>query len=133
VALEISGDRITATTDGAIVSFARTVIMNAARDVWRRRRPATSLPPLLRDESPSPAERAKSQAQIECAERVIRSWSPENRFLLMMKLEGVAAATIKTDLERLFGLFVSTETIDVRFFRLRGEVRQRCLEGVSRE
>jgi DNA-directed RNA polymerase specialized sigma24 family protein len=126
VALEISGNRITGTTDGAIASFVRAVVTNAARDVWRRRRPGEPLPPLLRDEDPSPAERAMFQAQLECAETVIRSWSPDNRFIFMMKIERVTAATIKADLERLFGLFLSIETIDVRFFRLRREVRRRC-------
>jgi hypothetical protein len=133
VALEVSGDRITGTTDGAIVSFVRTVLTNAARDVWRRRRPGTPLPPLLRDEGPSPAERARFQVQLECAETLVRSWSAENRFIFVMKLERAATASIKADLERLFGSFVSARTVDVRFFRLRNEVRRRCLDGASDE
>jgi len=129
VALEIDGGRVKATTDAAVVSFIKTVVSNAARDVWRRRRPNDPLPPLLRDEGPSPAERAKFRMQLECAEQVIGAWNPDDRLIFAMKLEQVPSATIKAELERLFRLFITVEAVDVRYFRLRARVREQCGAG----
>jgi hypothetical protein len=125
-ALEINAGRVKATTDGAMVSFMKTVVVNAARDVWRRRRPNDPLPPVLRDDGPSPAERAKFKAQLDCAERVIGTWNPDDRFIFAMKLEQVPSAVIKADLQRLFCLFITVEAVDVRYFRLRAKVRHEC-------
>ena len=124
--LEIDAGRIKAATDGAVVGFLRTVISNAARDVWRRRRPGEPLPPLLDDGAPSPLARARQHAELDCAQRVIASWDSTSRFIFLMKLESVSTAVIKADLERLFNVFLSPEAVDVRFFRLRADVRRQC-------
>lgn len=126
VALEISHHGITGTSSGEITNFGKRVVTNCARDIWKRRRPTEPLPPLLRDDGPSPFEAAKFQSEIECAKRVLAEWGQENRCIFMMKLDNIAAATIKADLERLFGLYIAIESVDARFSRLRAELRQRC-------
>lgn len=126
VALEINKGQMKATTDGAAIGFMRAVLTNAARDVWRRRRPSDPLPSTVAADAPSPWDETQSRVQLEGVERAIQSWSAENRFVFMMKLQEVSAATIKADLERLFGLFITTEAVDVRYFRLRQELRRRC-------
>jgi DNA-directed RNA polymerase specialized sigma24 family protein len=129
VAIEISQGRVKAKSDGEITSYVRTVITNAACDVWRRRRPGQELPLFLGGDGRSPLDRASIRDQLGCVENLVNSWSPENRFIFMMKLEQVTAGTIKRDLERLFGTFITTEAIDVRFFRLRSTLRRQCLGG----
>jgi hypothetical protein len=129
VSLEIEGGRVKATTDGAVVGFLRTVITNAARDVWRRRRPGEPLPPRLSDRAPSPLARTGQRAELDCAERVILAWDSTNRFIFLMKLEGVSTAAIKADLARLFNVFLSAEAVDVRFFRLRADLRRQCWQA----
>ena len=128
VAMAISEGRINAQTDGEAVSYVRTVVTNAARDAWRRHRAEEPLPLLLRDNRPSAHERLDQTGRLQCVEKVIASWTADNRFVFMMKLESVSTAAIKADLERLFGLFVTTEAVDVRFFRLRNALRRACLE-----
>lgn len=131
IALEIEGQRIKAETDGAAVSFMRTVVTNAARDIWRRRRPHEPLPPLLRDGGPSPAERARDRATLQCIERLAQSWSLENRLIFALKLEGTPSTAICADLDRLCGLAISVEAVDVRFSRLRAELRRLCGEDAA--
>jgi len=132
VAIEISEGRVKAKTDGEAVSYARTVVTNAARDVWRRRRPGAPLPMFLRDGQPSPLDRASVAALLRRTKELIDSWSAENRFVFMMKLENVSTLAIKEDLERLFGVFLTPEAVDVRFFRLRAVVREYCSKGDAR-
>jgi len=122
--------RIQGTTNGEILRFFQTVVTNCARDVWRERHPTDPLPPGLRDRSPSPLEAARSRMQLECVRKVMESWSEDNRFLLVMKLNRVSTVDIKTDLERRFHKFISPEAVDVRFHRLRQEPRRQC-EGTA--
>lgn len=125
-ALEISRDSLRATSSGEVANYGKVVVLNCGRTVWRRRRPQETLPVLLRETGPSPAERARHDAELDCIRRRLASWNPENRWLFMMKVEQVPAAAIKADLERLFGTFVSTGAVDVRFSRLRSELRREC-------
>ena len=129
VTMAIAEGRIKAKTDGEAVGYVRTVVTNAARDAWRRHRADEPLPLVLQDHGPSLAERLDQRGQLECVEKVIASWTADNRFVFMMKLEGVSTAAIKADLERLFGIFVTTQAVDVRYFRLRNALRRACLEG----
>lgn len=124
IALEVGDGRVKAEGDGAVVGYARIVLANAARDVWRRRRPQEPLPPDLGDRSPTPAERAAVRAELARLERRIGAWSAEDRFIFVMKLDGASTATIQADLARLFGRHVSPEAIDVRVHRLRGALRR---------
>jgi DNA-directed RNA polymerase specialized sigma24 family protein len=125
---KLTVDGLQADTDGAVVAFFRAAVYNSAIDVWRRRVPTGPWADVT-DEAPgSPHHSAQQRAALECAEQVIHSWDPEDRFIFIMKLDGAPTATIKTDLERLFGLFITTGAVDVRFSRLRADVRERCGE-----
>lgn len=126
VAVAISRDRIKGSTNGEIVNFGKTVLINSGRTAWTRRRPAEPLPVLLRDRGPAPSEAAAYQAQLDCIKRRIESWSRDNRWIFMMKLDSVSTAAITADLERVFGLFVTPEAVDVRFHRMRTELRRVC-------
>jgi hypothetical protein len=121
--------RIEGTTNGEILRFFQTVVTNCARDVWRERHPTEPLPPGLRDRGASPLEAARSRMQLECVRKVMESWSADNRFLFVMKLNGVTTLAIKGDLEHRFRVFISPEAVDVRFHRLRQELRRRCEEA----
>ena len=118
--------RVEGGTTGEILKFFQTVVTNCAHDAWRTRHRADPLPPTLQDQTPSPFEAARSRAQLECVDKVVHSWSADDRFLLIMKVNGVTTASIKTDLERRFHVFISSEAIDTRFHRLREQLRQRC-------
>ena len=118
--------RIEGATNGQLLRFLRTVVINCARDVWRQRHPMETLPDNLRDRNPSPAEAAATRAQLNCVRKIMQSWTPDNRFIFLMKLNRVSAAGIKTDLERIFHVAIGTEAIDTRFHRLREELRRRC-------
>jgi hypothetical protein len=119
--------RIEGGTNGEILGFFRTVVTNCAHDAWRARHPAVPLPPTLEDHrTPSPFEAARSKAQLDCVHKVVQSWGADDRFLFIMKVNGVTTATIKTDLERRFHVFISSEAVDTRCHRLREQLRQRC-------
>lgn len=122
--------RIGGTTNGEILRFFQGVVTNCARDVWRGRHPTEPLPPLLRDCSPSPLEATRARAQLDCVRKAVQSWPSDNRFLFVMKVNGVTTAAIKADLERRFHVFISLEAVDTRFHRLREELRRRC-EGTD--
>ncbi len=124
--------RVKGLTDWEIRGFVHTVLINCARDVWRQRRPAEPLPPRLRDTGPRPDRQAELRAKLECAKKLMRTWPKQDQFIFMMKLEEVPAATIKTDLERLYGVFVTVGAVDVKFSRLRAAVRDHCLENGPR-
>ena len=59
----------------------------------------------------------------------MRTWPPQDQFIFMMKLEQIPSAQIKMDLERVYGVFVTIGAVDVKFSRLRADVRDHCLEG----
>ena len=71
------------------------------------------------DGGASPQEQVDLASRLACVEKEIGAWSPDSRFIFMMKLEQVSTAGIKLDLERLYGVFLTTEAVDVRYFRLR--------------
>jgi hypothetical protein len=73
------------------------------------------------------------RSKLECSKKLIRTWPPEDQFIFMMKLEQVPAATIKVDLERLYGVFVTIGAVDVKFSRLRASVRDHCLGSITDE
>ena len=128
VSEEIISGGVRGATNWEIRGFVQTVVTNSARDVWRQRRPTEPLPPLLRDQDgPWPDRQAEFRAKLECLKKLIRAWPPQDQFIFMMKLEQVPAATIRVDLERLYGVFVTTGAVDVRFSRLRANVRDHCL------
>ncbi|MBI2206102.1 MAG: hypothetical protein HYU41_19875 [Candidatus Rokubacteria bacterium] len=125
MALGITDGRVRAEGDGAAVTYARVVITNAARDIWRRRRPTEPLPAGLEDAAPTAAQRAALLDELGRIERAVGAWNAEDRFIFVMKLHGGSTAAIRADLERLYGTYVSAEAIDVRFHRLRRQLRHR--------
>jgi len=115
--------------EGAVVAYARVVIVNAARDVWRRRRPSEPLPFEVHDGAPSAMELASLRSAVDRIERAVHGWTTEDRFVFVMKLDGFSTAAIRADLARRFGTYVSAEAIDVRFHRLRKTLRRSFRES----
>lgn len=123
---EVQRDGLRGTSRGEMVAFVRVVVTNSARDAWRRRRPTEPLPPGLREDGPNPAHRTEIRSQLDCARAIIASWPPIDQFVFIMKLEDVSAAAISVDAERLYGMSLTSGAIDVKFSRLRAQLRQRC-------
>ena len=123
---EIMSGGIKGASNWEIRGFVHTVVTNTARDVWRQRRPVEPLPPLLRSGDPWPDRRAELRVQLDCVKHLVWTWPPQDQFIFIMKLEQVPAATIKADLERLYGVFVTVGAVDVKFSRLRSHIRDEC-------
>jgi hypothetical protein len=132
LAVQISDGKVRGTTGGEITNFAKVLLVNCARDVWKRKRPMEPLPPFLRDEGPSPWETARFSAQLDCARQLIDSWSADDRLIFLMKQENVSASLIKADVARLFGFFISEAAVDTRVYRLRNELRRHCFGDAAR-
>jgi len=72
------------------------------------------------DEAPSQAAQAIAAEQLGRAEKLLLSWSPEDRYLFIAKLNGVSARLIQQTLERPpFEYFSAVTTVDTRYHRLR--------------
>ena len=72
------------------------------------------------DEAPSQAAQAIAAEQLGRAEKLLLSWSPEDRYLFIAKLNGVSARLIQQTLERPpFECFSAVTTVDTRYHRLR--------------
>ena len=80
------------------------------------------------DESPSQAAQAIAAEQLGRAEKLLLSWSPEDRYLFIAKLNGVSARLIQQTLERPpFECFSAVTTVDTRYHRL----RKRLIEHIQ--
>ncbi len=72
------------------------------------------------DEAPSQDAQAIAAQDLGRAEKLLLSWSPEDRYLFIAKLNGVSARLIQQTLERPpFECFTAVTTVDTRFHRLR--------------
>jgi len=72
------------------------------------------------DETPSQAAQAIAAEELGRAEKFILSWSPEDRYLFIAKLNGVSARLIQQTLERPpFECFCAVTSVDTRYHRLR--------------
>ena len=83
------------------------------------------------DEMPDEASPQDAQAvateQLGRAEKILASWSADDRYLFLAKLNGVSARVIQQTLERPpFNCFAAVTTVDSRFHRL----RQRLIEDI---
>ena len=83
------------------------------------------------DEMPDEASPQDAQAvateQLRRAEKILVSWSADDRYLFLAKLNGVSARVIQQTLERPpFNCFAAVTTVDSRFHRL----RQRLIEDI---
>ena len=125
---------IRGTSDGEIDAYVCKAMRNRALNVLReraRRRAAGESPNegqwddfgVERDaphESPIQDVQTSIVQQLEMAEKILLSWSAEDRYLFLAKLQGVSAETIQATLRRPpFKLFMATATVDTRFHRLR--------------
>jgi DNA-directed RNA polymerase specialized sigma24 family protein len=125
---------IRGTSDGEIDAYVCRAMRNRALNLLReraRRRAAGELPndglwddaalePEAPYESPTPDVRAHIAEQLETIEKALLSWSAEDRYLFLAKLQGVSARTIQETLRRPpFRLFAAIATVDTRFHRLR--------------
>jgi DNA-directed RNA polymerase specialized sigma24 family protein len=82
------------------------------------------------DEAPSQAEQAIAAEQLGRAEKLLLSWSPEDRYLFIAKLNGVSTRLIQQTLERPpFECFTAVTTVDTRFHRLRKRLIQHLREA----
>jgi DNA-directed RNA polymerase specialized sigma24 family protein len=83
------------------------------------------------DEMPDEASPQDAQAvateQLGRVEKILASWSADDRYLFLAKLNGVSARVIQQTLERPpFNCFAAVTTVDSRFHRL----RQRLIEDI---
>jgi DNA-directed RNA polymerase specialized sigma24 family protein len=129
---EISGAS-NAEIDAYVCTALRNRALNVLRGRTRRREvvavasevpnPDLSEGPALEqvpDEGPSQAARTIAAEQLGRAEKFVLSWSPEERYLFMAKLNGVSARLIQQTLERPpFECFSAVTTVDTRYHRLR--------------
>lgn len=115
---EIRGD-----TNAEIDAYVCTAIRNRALNALRGRGRRREVDPGALDMAdPAPAQDAQAVAaeQLDRAEKVLHSWSAEDRYVFLAKLNGVSAALIQQTLERPpFRHFTAVATIDNRFHRLR--------------
>jgi DNA-directed RNA polymerase specialized sigma24 family protein len=82
------------------------------------------------DEAPSQAEQAIAAEQLGRAEKLLLSWSPEDRYLFIAKLNGVSTRLIQQTLERPpFECFTAVTTVDTRFHRLRKRLIEHLREA----
>lgn len=79
------------------------------------------------DETSPQDARAMAAEQLGRVEKILTSWSAEDRYLFLAKLNGVSARVIQRTLERPpFNCFTAVTTVDSRFHRL----RQRLIEHI---
>jgi DNA-directed RNA polymerase specialized sigma24 family protein len=123
---EIRAGRFQATYPGEVVNFVRVVVRREALDLLRSRNVHRELSPALPEQNVLPAARAELRVRVDCLQALLITWSEQDRFIFMMKLNAVPAATIRDELAQYFGVHVEPETIDVRFVRLRRNALKAC-------
>ncbi len=131
-------------SNAEIDAYVCTAIRNRALNVLRGRERRGELdhrasPPPGRESSESPTydempdeaspqdAQAVATEQLGRAEKILASWSADDRYLFLAKLNGVSARVIQQTLERPpFNCFAAVTTVDSRFHRL----RQRLIEDI---
>jgi DNA-directed RNA polymerase specialized sigma24 family protein len=79
------------------------------------------------DEASPQDAQAVATEQLGRVEKILASWSADDRYLFLAKLNGVSARVIQQTLERPpFNCFAAVTTVDSRFHRL----RQRLIEDI---
>jgi DNA-directed RNA polymerase specialized sigma24 family protein len=142
--LVIRRGEIRGVSNGEIDAYVCRAIRNKALNVLRaqvRRHQAGELAPSASPASPgeSPEATDESPAQdrqvvmaeaLERVEKSLLSWSPEDRYLFMAKLNDVSSKVIQETLGRPpFELFIALTTVDTRFHRLRKRLMEESLES----
>src|SRR5262245_12472040 len=120
---EIQASRVKASHPGEFVNFVRITVRRCALDIIRQRRPGdevrdSTLDSLV-DHQSRPDKLTELRSRLDCIERVISTWSADEKLVFMLKINGTSSATIQEDLSRLSGIHVTANTIDVRFHHQR--------------
>jgi len=121
-------DAVDANSDWPIIGYVTQVVEHAAIDVWRERHGTEGSDQLETHPArgPSPEAWAISQELLACIERVLRSVEEADRFIFLLKLNGVSADAIAGDLHRILQIVITTQAIDTRFSRLRVKIQREC-------
>lgn len=86
----------------------------------------TELCHAVADDHPSQETMAIAAERLARADKLLQSWSPEDRYLFLAKLSGVQAQVIMGTLRRPpFNRYVALATIDTRYHRLREQMMRR--------
>jgi DNA-directed RNA polymerase specialized sigma24 family protein len=128
----IRGGQIRGITNAEIDAYVCTSLRNQALNVLRghaRRRAAGEssiqlhgVEPQLEvvDDNSAPEQQAMLAELLARTEKLVMTWSPEDRYLFLAKLHGLTAQHIQESLRRPpFRMFVALATVDTRFHRLR--------------
>ena len=129
----VRAGRITGTSDAEVEAYLRAMLRNGALDLldWRRVRGEEPLPEELPEAAASPERVAILRQCVARIRALMLAWPPEDRLLLLMKLEGAPATEIRQVLARLYGVHLARPTIDVRVYRLRRKLREAFPEDAS--
>jgi hypothetical protein len=124
---EIQAHRLKPNYPGELVNYARLLVKREAIDRLRAQHPRVDIPADVASPDVLPSRQVEARLRVECLERLLReTWSVENRFIFMMKINEVPSHTIQSELARSFGFHVEPGTIDVRFHRLRRDALKAC-------
>lgn len=111
-----------------IIAYVKQVIENAAKDVSRQRHGTDGAEELetYAATGPGPDRQASLRAALACIEQILNSIEPADRFIFILKCNGVATRTIAADIHRLYQVVVTTQAVDTRFSRLRAKIQREC-------
>ena len=117
-----------ASTSWPIIAYVKKVVDSAAIDVWRARHEVESSDDLVArtGSGPSPEAWTAARERLACIKRVLSSLAEEDRFVFVLKLEGVPTLAVVGDVLRMFHVAVTTQAIDTRFSRLRARIQREC-------
>jgi len=132
--------RSNAEIDGYVCRSLRNQALNFLRGHGRRRHAGEStVEDLDGDIEPRDTvadDRASQEAMAIVAEQLVRadkllqSWSPEDRYLFLAKLSGVQAQDIRHTLRRPpFKRYTALATIDTRYYRLREQMMRHIIQS----
>ena len=121
---------VSAGNNWPIIAYVKQVVENAARDVARQRHGTEGSDQLDAHPAsgPGPDRMAIGREVLACIERVLNSLEAADRFIFVLKCNGVSTRTIAADVQRLYQIAVTTQAIDTRFSRLRVKIQRECEE-----
>jgi len=131
--------RSNAEIGGYVCRSLRNQALNFLRGHGRRRRAGEStvedldadieLRDTVADDRASQEAMAIVAEQLVRADKLLQSWSPEDRYLFLAKLSGVQAQDIRHTLRRPpFKRYTALATIDTRYYRLREQMMRHIIQ-----
>lgn len=118
------------TTDGEIAAYVRQAARRAALDALRLRgRVHDDVGDDLADPGPGASRLALARARLRAVEAALQTWTAEERYVLLAKLDGRASREIQAELARLFDVRLDARTVDTRYHRLRERLREALEAG----